>query len=216
MKGKAEFKWVEFNPRGGEKLTLGGELAGRAGHRPEGVVVCHPHPQFGGDMHYPLVEELSAFLAGAGLVTLRFNFRGVGGSQGRYGGGDGEVQDTLGAVDFLRAQKDFPVQEVFLAGYSFGAWVGFQAAAREGLKKAAGVCIPVALFSFDFLKDSKISLLLVHGTRDQFTPIETVRELASGRASPARVEVIAGGDHFLAGREEEVSKIVVRFLVNDD
>lgn len=205
-------KWAEFSPRGGEKLALEGVLAGRAGHRPDGVVVCHPHPQFGGDMHYPLVEELSASLAEAGLVTLRFNFRGVGGSQGRYGGGEGEVQDALGAVDFLRAQKEFPVGEIFIAGYSFGCWVGLRAAAREGLKKAAGICVPAALFSFDFLKDLKSSLLLVHGTRDQFTPLETVRELASGLASPARVEVIDGGDHFLAGREGEVCRMVINFF----
>ena len=205
-------QWIEFTPRGEGKLTLEGELAGRAGHRPAGVVLCHPHPQFGGDLQYPLVEELAASLAEAGLVTLRFNFRGVGGSRGRYGGGEGEVQDTLGAVDFLRAQQDFPVGEIFIVGYSFGSWVGLRAAAREGLKKSAGVCIPVALFSFDFLKDSQTSLLLVHGTRDQFTPLETVRELALGLASPARVEVLTGGDHFLAGREKEVCKIVINFF----
>ena len=209
---KAKSNWVEFNPRGEEKLTLVGELAGRPGHRPEGVVICHPHPQFGGDMHYPLVEELAARLAGAGLVTLRFNFRGVGGSQGRYGGGEGELLDALGAADFLRAQEDFPVREIFIAGYSFGAWIALRAAAQEGWKKAAGICVPLALFSFDFLKDYQPSLLLVHGTRDQFTPLEDVRKLASG-LSAARLEVIEGGDHFMAGREEEISKIVSRFLI---
>jgi len=211
MNNGVTFQDVAFPPRG-ETLELSGELAGKPGRRTGGIVLCHPHPQFGGDMYYPLVEVLAGELAGSGYSTLRFNFRGVGRSGGRYGGGDGEVLDVLGAVDYLRSQQAFPVEAVDVIGYSFGAWVGLRAAAVGNVRRAVGLCLPAGLFDFVFLRDLKIPLLAVHGTRDQFTPEGTVRDLVRGRSAPSRMEIITDGDHFMAGREKEIFLLVRDFL----
>lgn len=211
MNSEVTFQEVAFSPRG-ETLELSGELAGRPGRRAEGIVLCHPHPQFGGDMRYPLVEVLAGELAGSGYTTLRFNFRGVGRSGGRYDGGNGEVLDVLGAVDYLRSQEAFPVEAVDVIGYSFGAWVGLRAAADGKMRKAVGLCLPAGLFDFGFLRDLKIPLLAVHGTQDQFTSEGTVRDLVRESSAPSRIEIITDGDHFMAGREKEIFLLVKDFL----
>lgn len=211
MSGEVIFQEITFSPRG-EGIRLSGEIAGRDGHHPEGVVICHPHPQFGGDMQYPLVQILAEGLAREGYVTLRFNFRGVGLSGGSYGGGEGEVRDALGAIDYLRAQGQFPVAAASMIGYSFGAWVGLRAAAEEDVKKAVALCIPAGLFDFGFLQQFTAPLLAIHGTYDQFTPQETVQDIVRTMPGPALLQILPEGDHFMAGREREILQLTRDFL----
>src|SRR5262245_45273328 len=84
------------------------------------AVVCHPHPLYGGTMHNKVVFHVDKVLSGAGLPVLRFNFRGVGMSSGRYGDGEGETEDVIAALDYMAAR--FPQARLLVAGFSFGSW----------------------------------------------------------------------------------------------
>ena len=106
---------IQFNS--GE-LSIEGRISRGQGSR--AVVLTHPHPQFGGDMYNPVVESIGHVYQRQGITTLRFNFRGVGSSQGSYGNGIGEQEDVLAAMRCLRENGHGPID---LPGYSFGAWV---------------------------------------------------------------------------------------------
>ena len=132
-------------------LSLEGLLS--RGESDRGVVISHPHPLYGGEMRNQVVGIIQEVLAGKGWTTLRFNFRGVGRSQGEYDEGVGEQEDVRAAVRYL---KELGIKEIFLAGYSFGAWVNAQAALD--LPEVAGsilVSPPQAMMDFSFLKDDQ-------------------------------------------------------------
>src|SRR5215510_1471976 len=111
-------------------LSLEGRLT--AGERDRGVVLCHPHPLYGGSMLTPVILTVEAAFRAAGFTTLAFNFRGVGGSEGTHGEGRTEVEDVAGALVRLGAALEDPAL-VAVAGYSFGSLVGGQAAAADPL-----------------------------------------------------------------------------------
>lgn len=164
-----------------------------------GVVVCHPHPQYGGDMHSHVVAAAVRACVGVGLGTLRFNFRGVGASGGAWDEGRGEQDDVRAAVAHLRGLLG-PAARVALAGYSFGAAMAAAvAAAGEPLAGLALIAPPLAMRG---LPGSPVAvegpLLIVAGRRDPYCPVSAVAGLA--RAWPAAtVTTIAGADHFFAG-----------------
>src|SRR5579871_4011792 len=115
------------------ELTLEGLIARPAGGAvAPAAVVCHPHPQYGGSMYNNVVDAVLEALWQRGFATLRFNFRGVGESEGSYGGGDGEAQDAVAAVNYLRAQPKMQSAPIVLVGYSFGAAAAWRAAPEAG------------------------------------------------------------------------------------
>lgn len=174
-----------------------------------GVVVCHPHPLYGGDMHNNVVVALVEALQQAGHATLRFNFRGVGRSGGAHDNGIGERDDVRAAVGVL-AEKGFGT--VVVAGYSFGAFVGLGAGAQmDNVSKLIGVALPVASRDASFLNGVTKPTLLVAGDRDDRAPLEKLRPLAQGTPSRSLV-VVDGADHFFRGEERVVAQAVVLFL----
>lgn len=182
-------------------------------HEPAGsprgaVAVCHPHPQYGGDMDNAVVVAVSEALVAAGLAALRFNFGGVGGSEGAYGHGRDEQGDVRAAVAALAARmpEDVPLA---VAGYSFGAWVGTIAA--ETLPRVARVVAiapPLALVAWEDAGTKPLALVV--GGDDHLCPPEAVRRLAAARGAAATT--LPGADHFLSGREREVAAAVVAHL----
>jgi uncharacterized protein len=114
-----------------------------------GAILTHPHPLMGGDMRNPIVEILTASFLASGLSTLRFNFRGVGMSEGIFDGGRGEQEDVLAAVTYPDQQG---IREIVLAGYSFGAWVNTGVILRKNLLPAVLVSPPIALFPFNTVR----------------------------------------------------------------
>lgn len=167
-----------------------------------GVVVCHPHPLYGGDMDNPVVVRVAEVCTSLGLATLRFNFRGVGGSTGAHGGGRAEAIDVDTARQHLASTLG-PPAAIALAGYSFGAAVVAAVAART--PDVAGVALiapPVGLPDYEALRAPEGlggRLLLVAGSRDQYCPQESLAGL--GRAVPGSVvRVIADADHFFFGK----------------
>jgi uncharacterized protein len=166
-----------------------------------GVVVTHPHPLMGGSMENNVVETLVQTFFRQEYTTLRFNFRGVGHSEGRYAEGLGEQEDLLAAVGVLQ-QKGVP--EIFLAGYSFGAWVNVQVLRRRpSLSNGVLVSPPIDLLDFDFSGlAGKIHLILA-GDRDPYCPVPRLLEMAGRIQAP--VKLLPGADHFYFGREKELA-----------
>jgi alpha/beta superfamily hydrolase len=169
-----------------------------------GVVVCHPHPRYGGDMDSPVVLAAVTACAARGLATLRFNFRGVGGSGGAWDEGRGEGDDVRAALGYLRGLLGRPAR-VGLAGYSFGAAMAASVAA--GGEPTAGLAlIAPPLASPGWRQPAALAsdgpILIVAGGEDTYCPRQALAALA--RAVPAAtVTVIAGADHFFhAGQDE--------------
>lgn len=179
-----------------------------------GCIICHPHPIGGGSMDVPLLATVARVLSAAGWACLRFNFRGVGRSSGESTGGINEVEDVEGADRWLREREDIDGEDVSLAGWSFGAWVGLRRAIEKGdYRRLALISPPLIGFDFfSFLGEQPLSLstevFIVSGEKDQFSTTERLRELA-GKLH-AELYTIAGGDHFLFGRENEVAESIVR------
>lgn len=192
-----------------KQLCLEGRL--RLPERPTaGIVVCHPHPQYGGTMDFPVVTAVADGMAKIGWATLRFNFRGVGSSEGSSSGGLEEVDDASGAVDFLRRESG--LERVVLAGYSFGAVVALRAGvANDGVDRLVAVATPVAMFDIGFLRGSAKPKLFVQGDADPFGPIGEM-EQAVAALETARLVRLDGADHFLQGFEAEVTRSVRAFL----
>ncbi|MDQ3323442.1 MAG: dienelactone hydrolase family protein [Acidobacteriota bacterium] len=146
---------------------------------PNGVaLVCHPHPLGQGTMHNKVVYRAAAGLLEAGLVTLRFNFRSVGASTGAHDDGDGERQDVKDALDYLT--KNYPNQEITLAGFSFGSRVGTEVALDdERTVRLISIGTPVNKYDFSYLKKLRKPILFVHGDADEFGKVENLKSLVA-------------------------------------
>lgn len=192
-------------------LTLEGVL-----HLPDstpapGLVVCHPHPQYGGDMWNNVVSAVCQTANESGIAALRFNFCGTGGSAGAYDGGRGEQQDVAAALSYLRSLAEIDAGRVALAGYSFGAGVALRAAAGDtGLIALIAISIPTA--GGRPQGDSACPALFLSGDRDQYSDPEALRRLAAGIGDRAEVTVMPGVDHFWAGAEDRLREAVSSYL----
>ncbi len=192
-------------------LSLEGLLALPGGDAAGAAVVCHPHPMYGGSMYNNVVEAILDALWERGYATLRFNFRGVGASEGEYDGGEGELDDALAAVKFIADRAR--VRGVLLAGYSFGASVALRAGlADPSVGRIVAVALPVAMTDPGAASSSAKPLLLVSGDRDSYSPLDPMRELAGKIGRAARLEVVSGADHFFGGFESRLSATIGRAL----
>ncbi|MBS0241604.1 MAG: alpha/beta fold hydrolase [Proteobacteria bacterium] len=191
-------------------VRLEGLLAQPAG-ADVGVVICHPHPLYGGNMDNNVVMGLAQAFQNAGMATLRFNFRGVGRSDGEHGGGETELADVQGAVTCLLARAQVATQIV--AGYSFGSFVGLRAGADDARVAALiGVALPIARRDMSFLVGVAKPTLLIAGDRDDIGPAAMMAELCERCAEPKALEVVKGGDHFFGGREREVGRLAAEWV----
>jgi len=168
------------------------------------VVVCHPHPPLGGTMHNHVTYRVAQAFRDAGASALRFNFRGVGRSSGSYDEGRGEQDDAAAALDFL--EQEHPGVPLIAAGFSFGARVALQLAAREArVTRALGVGLPLDLYDFSFLSTLGKPLAWVHADRDEFGALPKARALASSLPFPAKLFVVEACDHLATGRLDAFS-----------
>ena len=142
------------------------------------ALVCHPHPLGGGTMHNKVVYRAAAGLLDAGLVTLRFNFRGVGASSGEHDDGDGEKDDVRDALKYL--SENYPNKEITLAGFSFGSRVGTEVALDdERVMQIISIGTAVDKYDFSYMKNCRKPILFVHGDEDEFGSIENLNMLVS-------------------------------------
>lgn len=196
-------------PVGDTTLTLEGLLSTSPQTPAMGAVLCHPHPLYGGEMHNNVVSALANAFQKENIATLRFNFRGVGHSEGKHDEGVAECQDVEAAVTALLNRQT--VSTVVVAGYSFGSMVGLQAGAEDDrVHRLIGVALPLGFRDPAFLMNVTKPLLLISGDRDTYSPIPELTELVS--KIPAQLETISGADHFLMARESEVAQAAVKFL----
>jgi hypothetical protein len=188
--------------------VLEADLALPAGAPRAGAVVCHPHPQYGGDMENAVVVAAGAALVAAGIAALRFNFGGVGRSTGVSGGGASEVADVRAAFDALAARLGAGVP-LALVGYSFGAWAALRAAA-DGCPARRIVAIgpPLAFLDWSFLGALGVPVDVLVGDRDQFCDAARLGQLPAGIGR----RIIRGADHFFGGHEAEVAPAVADCL----
>jgi len=154
----------------------------------KGIVITHPHPLYGGDMHNPVVDTIRKAYRKKGYTTLRFNFRGTGQSQGKYDDGHGEQADVRAAVDKLRVDG---LEEIHLAGYSFGAWVNARlVSAGLSIKQMVMVSPPVAMINFSDVGTLDSLGLVVTGGRDDIAPAEEINKMMETWNKAANLEVI--------------------------
>jgi uncharacterized protein len=163
-----------------------------------GAVVCHPHPLYGGSMHNNVVEAILAALWKRDFATLRFNFRGVGASEGEHSGGLGEADDAKAALQFLLSQAGVAKDAAVMAGYSFGAAIAMRVGAElENVATIAAVALPVGMSDFSFTAKSGKKIVLIAGDRDSYCPRPAIMKLAENCG--AQLRIVEGADHFFAG-----------------
>jgi alpha/beta superfamily hydrolase len=179
------------------------------------AVVCHPHPLHGGTIHNKVVYQAAKTLHRAGLPVLRFNFRGVGLSEGAHDGGRGEQDDVRAALDFLADR--FSGVPLLVAGFSFGAWVGLRVGCEDSRVMAlAGLGMPVGSVDAAYLASCAKPTLLVSGDYDQFAPKEKLEAMVAGFPAQAKklteLALIVGVDHFFTGHLDELDRALSTWL----
>ena len=177
------------------------------------AVIGHPHPAYGGSMHSKVVHTIYRVLDRAGHPTLRFNFRGVGRSQGEYAGGNGETGDFAAAAAYARARTGR--RELWAAGFSFGSWIGLQWALEDpDVKRFIALGLPVDNHQFGFLDRLPWPLAIVQGERDQYGGLENLRAAIDHwqRLGPVRHRVVKGADHFFTGKLAELQQALEEIL----
>lgn len=173
------------------------------------ALVCHPHPLGGGTMHNKVVYRAAAGLVEAGLVALRFNFRGVGNSTGAHDDGVGERQDVKDALDYL--SENYPNQPVTLAGFSFGSRVGTEVALNEKrIVRLISIGTPIDKYDFSFLKNCRQPILFVHGDSDEFGSIENLNKLVAqvSENTDAKLIVFENCGHFFDRHLEQLKNAI--------
>ena len=176
----------------------------------KGVVITHPHPQYGGDMYSHVVKLITDVFQDKSYTTLRFNFRGVGNSQGNYDNGKGEQTDVISAINYL---ADIGIMHIDLAGYSFGSWINALAAGDNPFVKQTLMISPPADFvDFSPVSSIKSLKLVVTGTNDDFASAGTLKKMVPLWNRSARIEIIDGADHFYLSHTTELEKRLEAFL----
>ncbi len=180
------------------------------------ALILHPHPQFGGTMNNKVVYNLFHIYARRGFAVLRFNFRGVGRSQGAFDDGIGELSDAASALDYLQSVNP-NASSCWIAGFSFGAWIGMQLLMRRPeIRGFISVAPPADKYDFSFLAPCPSSGLIVQGAADEIVePLATetlAQELQAKRAITIDYELIKNGNHFFTNRLEEMVAVIEKYL----
>ncbi len=207
MEKNYQNKWVVSTKRvvieSDERLE--GEL--HEGKGAGGVVICHPHPLYGGSMRSNVVDAIEDGFAESGFTTLKFNFRGVGGSTGRYDEGNGEARDVAAACRFLK--EDAGIHDnLVLAGYSFGAWACTRALGNIGDGWTLFfVAYPFSVYPVDVLRAVTGRIYLVGGSADDISPLNDLMQLYRELQAEKYLKVIPS-THFFNGKEGEISDFI--------
>ncbi|MFQ5862450.1 MAG: alpha/beta hydrolase [Candidatus Brocadiales bacterium] len=213
-----------------ENLQLEGVLTYkedlRWGHK---VLLCSPHPNLGGNMDNNVILALAQMLAENGFITMRFNYRGVGGSQSHckdfaenykywettFGDGnlEGPMNDAEAALEFLKSTATEDFLRVFIVGYSFGAVIGMKVGVNENSVEAfAGIAAPFGAYSFDFLTMSKKPKLFICSDNDFATTVEDIEVAVARLSGPKELTIKTHSSHFYIGTEKELCQDVLHFF----
>jgi uncharacterized protein len=197
-----------------------GRLEGRYHHsKRQGAPIAlllHPNPQHGGTMNNKVIYALYQAFVNRGFSALRFNFRGVGRSQGVFDNGQGELSDAAAALDWIQSYNP-NAAGCWIGGFSFGAWIGMQLMMRRPeISRFISLAPPANMYDFSFLAPCPASGLIVHGDADTIVPMPSVDKLAQKLAAQKTITVeyatIKGADHFFAERTKQMLAIVDGYL----
>ena len=193
-----------------------GMLEGLLQERDAGVpkfiaVVCHPDPLQGGTLHNKVVHRVASVLHELGAAVLRFNFRGVGKSEGRSEGGEGELEDARAALAWLRGRH--PGAASWVGGFSFGAWVAARLAASDpGVAQLILIAPPVEYRDFSVLREARVPKLVIQGTGDQVCAPQSLEREFSLWAEPRRLILVEGASHFFDRQLGELAEALHQAL----
>jgi uncharacterized protein len=202
-----------------ERLTIAGaagNLEGLLEWNPQWsprllALVCHPHPLYGGTMHNKVVFRAAKAAVSCGIPALRFNFRGVGQSQGKFADSVGEREDARAALSYLVSR--FPSLPVSMMGFSFGSVVALAVgSAQAEVNSLVGIGVPAGSTDFGFLQQTRKPRLIVQGTLDAFGPRAKVEALFASLEEPKSLHFVEGVDHFFTGKLAELQSAVEEFL----
>ena len=170
---------------------------------PAGIaVICHPLPTGGGTLHNKVVFRAARGLENANVATLRFNFRGVGASGGKFEGGEGEQEDVVAAIQWAR--KKHPDRKLFVGGFSFGSWVASRVACETPEVDALFLIgTPVDKYDFGYLRHCERPMLFIHGTQDEHGDVAKLEKLVP-QIRNAETVIVTGADHFFTKQLEAV------------
>lgn len=197
-----------------------GRLEGRYQHskRPNAPIalMLHPHPQYGGTMNNKVVYTLFHAFVRQGFSVLRFNFRGVGRSQGSFDRGEGELSDAASALDWLQTYNE-NAEGCWIAGFSFGAWIGMQLLMRRPeISGFISVAPPANMHDFSFLAPCPSSGLIIQGDKDEVVPEPSVKKLvdklSAQRGISIDYRVVPGAGHFFQDEMDELTGHVDDYL----
>lgn len=181
------------------------------------VVFAHPHPQYGGTMHTKAVYQGTKGLVRVGCAVLRFNFRGVGRSDGQFANGDGEADDFRAALNYLAAR--YPGVPLWAAGFSFGAWIALETGAADPrVSVLIGIAPPVVTsvsgmnYTFPRTLASRKPKFFVQGEADEVCPIEGMWAFYGRLEEPKELVVIDAADHLFEGKTQEVGEALEELL----
>lgn len=178
-----------------------------------GVVVCHPHPLHGGSMNNNVTYAIADALVKSGVAALLFNFRGVGRSGGRHGGGTAEQEDVRAALDWLQGQQSVDKARLGLAGYSFGGGVALPVACADERVKCIALISPYFESSpVSLLKGCTKPKLIMGGGSDDMVLPSDIEQYGREAAEPKTYEIIKGADHFWGGYEGLMAEKVGGFF----
>ena len=172
------------------------------------ALLLHPHPEHGGTMNNKIVYALYQAFTRRGFAALRFNFRGVGRSQGSFDRGEGELSDAAAALDWLQANNP-NASACWVGGFSFGAWIGMQLLMRRPeIDGFISIAPPANMYDFSFLAPCPSSGLIVHGAQDDVVPPDSVAKLVTKLSHQRDIDVdhrqVPGANHFFHGRMTEL------------
>lgn len=176
------------------------------------AVCCHPHPLYGGALTNKVIHTVARAFVGAGVPALRFNFRGVGASEGVHDEGRGETEDVIAVAAWARQR--FPGAALWLAGFSFGAWVALRAAPKVSPELLVSVAPPVGRWDFSGIARPRCPWLLVQGTADELLDASVVEAWARALSPDVRIVSMDGASHFFHGRLHELQDAVTAFTAD--
>ncbi|MEQ8266773.1 MAG: alpha/beta hydrolase [Parvibaculum sp.] len=197
-----------------------GRIEGRYHHSKKAnspvALVLHPHPQFGGTMNNPVTYALFQAFVNRGFSVLRFNFRGVGRSQGGFDSGIGELSDAAAALDWLQSQNP-DASQCWIGGFSFGAWIAMQVLMRRPeIEGFISVAPPANMYDFSFLAPCPSSGIIINGSTDQVAPqadvLKLVERLKTQKGITIEHASVEGANHFFESHLEPLAAMVGAYL----
>ncbi|MDP6436059.1 MAG: alpha/beta hydrolase [Gammaproteobacteria bacterium] len=174
------------------------------------AVLCHPHPRHQGTMYNKVVHTLARAMHDLGLATLRFNFRGTGASEGKYADGEGEIDDVVAVVGYVR--QSWPEAELWLGGFSFGAVVSARAAHQLQPARLISIAPAVNILGRELADQPAMPWLIIQGDADEVVPHEDVLEWLAALQTGPRLIVLKGVGHFFHGHLVELRETLVEAL----